>query len=115
MDGYHLGVTMPDNHRSTHFSHIYSNASKIIAAEDEITIIFGIREDPARPEQLLEQAAVVMTPMAAKLLAQRLQSIVDPAEPESGAPIALQPAGYSNLENAIRLAVEARATVLPAR
>jgi hypothetical protein len=92
-------VMMEDYRRPASFRYCYANASKISLLNGELTIIFGIQEDPSDLSKLFEEIGVVMTPEAAKLLADTLHQTLKHKEIEPDC---------SEIENSISLAIDAK-------
>jgi len=90
------------NARSKDFRYIYANGLAVQFGNNDVALIFGVKEDQAtNDEHILEEVAVMMTPLTAKNLAISLTKIIEHFEMTSGVVIPIEQAKIDSIDNAL--------------
>ena len=88
--------------RSPHWRVIYTNGIGLGFGDNEVRLNIGFDQNPTKPNtDVLEEAVVVMTHRAAKMLAYTLGAVISNFEAING-PITLPADRVRDIENAIK-------------
>lgn len=100
---------MLPNTRSQDFRYIFTNAFSVTVGTTEAQLTLGIQKNPGTADTTMEeQVGIMLTPSAAKLLAQIITLMVDAQEDAAGSPIPVDVSKLDALKAAINTAKAAR-------
>lgn len=101
------------NQKSKDFRYIYANGIVTQFGGNDVTLIFGIKENQsALDNSMNEEVGVIMTPTTAKMLAISLTKLIEGFEKQSKSMIPVNPELSEALDQAVKQAHQ-KASALP--
>lgn len=87
------------NTRSSEFRYVYANGMGVQFGGSDVTLVFGIKENPASPDdKIMEEVAVIMTHVTAKHFALSLAKMITHVEQANGKVIPVENENLDKLE-----------------
>lgn len=96
------------NSRSKDFRYIFANGIGVRFNDNDVTLIFGVKEGDSDEEAVLEEVGVILTPKTAKLLAETLSQVIQNFEQTTGVTLPTNEAFLKSLEESFLASAKER-------